>query len=327
MIPGGQSHGLVSPLAWLAVIPVFLAMATNAAAGHAGASFDTRTLRYDDRTIAVHIEDGDMGVDQEEIVRWVRRAADAIITYYGRYPVDQVDIVVRAAPNGGLGSGTAYGGQRIVMSLGPATRPGDLEEDWRMTHEMVHLSFPDLERRHIWMTEGVATYVESIARARSGQVPAEKVWWWMVTGLPKGMPAEGDRGLDYTHTWGRTYWGGALYFFLADMMIRKQTNNRRSIDDALRAILEAGGNGGVRWPMERVVAAGDRATGTTIMSDLYERMAGAPMAPDLESWFERLGVSYRNDEIVFDDDAPLTHVRRAITAPPSEKPARTNIEM
>lgn len=315
------------PAPWFAALAMIFTMISNAAADDGGASFHTHTLRYDQSAIAVHIADDVEGVDQEEIVQWVRRAADAVITYYGRYPVAHVDVTVHAAPDGGLGSGRAYGGHRIVMSVGPATRPDDLEADWRMTHEMVHLSFPDLERRHIWMTEGVATYVESIARARAGQVPAEKVWWWMVTGLPKGMPAEGDRGLDHTHTWGRTYWGGALYFFLADMMIRNETNNRRTIDDALRAILDAGGNGGVRWSMERVVTAGDEATGTTIMSDLYDRMAGAPMAPDLEKWFRRLGVSYRNDEIVFNDDAPLTHLRRALTAPPSGKPVSTNIEM
>jgi len=292
-----------------------LLLVTSTSAGQSDPSFTTRTLRYAGSAIALHIEHGDMGVDQDEIVRWVRRAADAVVTYYGRYPVESVDIFVRASQRGGLNSGTAYGGRRIAMSLGPSTRAADLDEDWRMTHEMIHLSFPDLDRRHIWMTEGVATYVESIARARAGQLAPETVWWWMVTGLPKGLPGEGDRGLDRTHTWGRTYWGGALYFFLADMKIRRQTDNRASIDDALRAILDAGGNGGTRWPVSRVVETGDAATGTTVLADLYRDMAEQPMSPDLDAWFERLGVRHENGAIIFNDEAPLAHLRRGVTTP------------
>lgn len=288
----------------------------TAAADDSGPSFDTHSLQFKDSTVAVHISNGDIGVEQEEIVEWVRDAAESMIAYYGRYPVRRVDIEVRAAPRGRVNSGTAYGGQRIVMNVGPDTRPVDLDEDWRMAHEMVHLSFPDLDRRHIWMTEGVATYVESIARARTGQASVESVWRWMAIGLPKGLPAEGDQGLDRTHTWGRTYWGGCLYFFLADMKIRQQTGNRRSLDDALRAILEAGGDGDAHWPINRVIATGDEATGTTVMTDLYEEMANRPVTPDLEAWFEQLGVSYRDDEIGFDDEAPLAHLRRAITDSP-----------
>ena len=58
--------------------------------------------------------------------------------------------------------------------------------------------------------------------------------------MPKGLPAAGDRGLDYTPTWGRTYWGGALFCLLADIDIRKRTSNRFGLQDALRAIVAAG---------------------------------------------------------------------------------------
>ena len=41
-----------------------------------------------------------------------------------------------------------------------------------------------------------------------------------------GLPEPGDEGLDYTHTWGRTYWGGATFCLLADVRIRRETHNR-----------------------------------------------------------------------------------------------------
>ena len=94
-----------------------------------------------------------------------------------------------------------------------------------MTHEMVHLAFPSVPDEHHWIEEGIATYVEPIARAQVGDLSPEIVWRELVDGLPKGLPAPGDHGLDNTHTWGRTYWGGALFCLMADIEIHRRTNN------------------------------------------------------------------------------------------------------
>ena len=72
-------------------------------------------------------------------------------------------------------------------------------------------------------------------------------------GLPKGLPAPGDRGLDNTHTWGRTYWGGALFCLVADVEIHHRTNNRYGLQDALRGIVRAGGNMEHDWQPSSVL--------------------------------------------------------------------------
>jgi hypothetical protein len=33
-------------------------------------------------------------------------------------------------------------------------------------HEMTHLALPDVEEQHLWLAEGIAVYVEPIARAK-----------------------------------------------------------------------------------------------------------------------------------------------------------------
>ena len=43
----------------------------------------------------------------------------------------------------------------------------------------------------------------------------------MVRDMPKGLPQAGDEGLDNTDTWGRKYWGGAMFCLFADVEIRK----------------------------------------------------------------------------------------------------------
>ena len=98
--------------------------------------------------------------------------------------------------------------------MGQLASEGHLKHDWIMTHEMVHLAFPSVAEEHHWIEEGIATYVEPIARVEAGNLEPRSVWHDLVEGLPKGLPQPGDEGLDHTHTWGRTYWGGALFVHL-----------------------------------------------------------------------------------------------------------------
>jgi predicted metalloprotease with PDZ domain len=200
--------------------------------------------------------------------------------------------------------------------VGRGAGEAELRTDWVLAHEMVHLGIPNLPRSHRWLEEGIATYVEPIARARRGTISADEVWTGLVKGLPNGLPQPGDRGLDRTHTWGRTYWGGALFCFLADLEIRDRTRNRRSLDDALRGILAAGGDISVSWPLERLLREGDRATGVPVLAELHARMGGKPEDVDLDGVWRRLGVRANGEAVAFDDSAPLAAVRRSIAPPP-----------
>jgi hypothetical protein len=90
--------------------------------------------------------------------------------------------------------------------VGRNTTLGDLNSDWELTHEMVHFGFPSVNRRHHWIEEGSATYVEPIARAMTGILTAEEVWGEMRRDTFQVLPEAGDQGLTHTHTWGRSYW-------------------------------------------------------------------------------------------------------------------------
>jgi hypothetical protein len=142
-----------------------------------------------------------------------------------------------------IGSGRTFGtenGGVITIAVGRSTTAERFQSDWMMTHEMVHLAFPSVAEEHHWIEEGLATYVEPIARAQIGNLTAVKVWSDLVRDLPQGLPQAGDRGLDFTPTWGRTYWGGALFCLLADVEIRRRTGNAKGLQDGMRAVLEAG---------------------------------------------------------------------------------------
>jgi hypothetical protein len=249
------------------------------------------------------------------VLDWITTAARSVSTYYTKYPVPRVALTVNFHDGRGVNSGHAFGSEpaQISISVGRATNAADFADDWTMTHEMVHLAFPSVPRSHHWIEEGLATYIEPIARVRAGGLRPEKVWGDMVDGMPQGLPKSGDRGLDFTHTWGRTYWGGALYCLLADIEIRKQTGNRMGLEHAMRGILKSGGNIEVEWPLSRALQTADQAIGGRVMEELYDRMRGNPVSPDLDKLWKELGVERRGETVIFDDSAPLAAIRRAIT--------------
>lgn len=260
---------------------------------------------------------GPLELGEAPVLGWIDDAARAVTSYYGRYPVPRALILILPGRGHGAGFATARGngGAAITSRIGRATTAAELASAWEMTHEMLHVAFPNLAARHSWLEEGLATYVEPIARARLGMIKAEDVWRRFAWGLPHGLPGPDDRGLDHTPTWGRTYWGGTLFCLLADVEIRERTGNQRSLDDALRGILAAGGNISARWPIERVLSEGDRATGVPVLSELYARMAAAPVDVDLAALWRRLGVRVEGGRVALDDAAPLAAIRAAITRP------------
>jgi hypothetical protein len=166
-----------------------------------------------------------------------------------------------------------------------------------------------------WIEEGLATYIEPVERVMIGDLTAPTIWHDMMRDMPQGEPGPGDQGLDHTHTWGRTYWGGAMFCLVADVQIREQTHNRLGLQDALRAIVAAGGTIDHNWDLPQTLAIGDRATGTHVVTDLYTQWKDTPVQYDLPALWTQLGVLSTPNGIELSDTAPLAEVREAITRP------------
>jgi hypothetical protein len=275
---------------------------------------DTRAVEVNGGRIEVSFTRSPTPELRKLVLDWINTAARAVAGYYEKFPVSELPVRINIFDGRGVHGGQTFGwnGARIRIAVGNASTAVDFADDWMMTHEMIHLAFPSVAEEHHWIEEGLSTYVEPVARARIGQLTATRVWSDWVESMPKGLPESGDRGLDFTPTWGRTYWGGALFCLLADIEIRKRTQNTRGLEDALRAIVRAGGTIESDWPLEDAFRLGDKATGVPVLIELYEKMKAAPAPVDLASLWKQLGVQRRNGGIHFNDGAPLAPIRRAI---------------
>jgi hypothetical protein len=299
---------------------------------------ETDTIRVADSTIQVDFADGPLDLPRSVIVARIATAASAVATYYGHFPVLSARVLVIPVPGRhGVVQGTTWGDMHgfpgfTRLRIGEHTTAPELAADWTITHELTHMAFPsmpqdpneDQSAQH-WIEEGLATYIEPVERVMIGDLTAPKIWHDMVRDMPQGEPAPGDQGLDHTHTWGRTYWGGAMFCLVADVQIRQQTHNRLGLQDALRAIVAAGGTIDHDWTLPQALAIGDSATKTNVLTQLYAQWKDAPVQYDLPALWTQLGIvstpNVTNSAgsnppgIDFVSTAPLAAIREAITKP------------
>jgi hypothetical protein len=262
---------------------------------------------------------GTFALPKEKLLAWIAKSATAVSVYYGRFPVTEARVLVVPIQGRGVRRGTAFGYRdpALRLAVGSDSTAEDLQADWKSVHEMIHLALPDVTQDHLWLAEGLAVYIESIARVQAGHLPPEKIWHEFVRDMPQGKPQPGDSGLEGTQSWGRTYWGGAIFCLLADVEMRKRSGNKLGLQDAMRGVLAAGGTHEKDWPIERILTVADTAVGMTVLTELYEKMGKAPYEPDLRQIWTDLGVIDTPEGARFDDHANLADVRRAITAAPA----------
>jgi hypothetical protein len=268
--------------------------------------------------ISVLFANGPTALDRELISAWIRRSATAVSTYFGRFPVDRLGLLVTAESGNRIGPATTYGygGSATSVHVGNQVDDAKYRDDWVLVHEMIHLALPEVPRHSDWLLEGNATYVEPIARAQVGLMTPQAVWRWAVDDMGKVQPEPDDQVLDHTHTWARTYWGGAMYWLMAEVAIYEKTAGKHRLQDALRAINRASGGNTTFWSVEQVANAGDDAVGVDVLSSLYRQMKDRPVRVDLEGILKQMGISEAGGKIIFDDHAPLAALRKSITSKP-----------
>ncbi len=293
---------------------------------------ETDEIKIGDSTLQVDFADGPLDLPKTTVLAHVQAAASAVATYYGRFPVARARVLlIPVADRHGILQGTTWGDMRgfpgfTRIRIGEHTTTADLADDWTTTHELVHMAFPSMPDDQHWIEEGLATYIEPIARVKTGELTAQKIWGDMFRDMHQGEPGPGDEGVDHTHTWGRTYWGGAMFCLVADVEIRRATHNRKGLQDALRAIVDAGGTIDHNWTLPQALAVGDQATGTHVLSEMYNDWKDKPVTVDLPKLWNELGVVADANGVRFVDDAPLEKVREAITKPTGARAAAAVVQ-
>src|ERR1700742_5037355 len=136
-------------------------------------------VKVSNATFDVTVPDHELAVTDADLTTYVQHGANAVVRYFGKFPMDHANINIRAV--GGdrvrFGRTTPMHGGTIMMMIGRDATATALNDDWTLTHEMTHLAFPQTrEDDREWIAEGMATYIEPIARAQVGYLTPEYVW-------------------------------------------------------------------------------------------------------------------------------------------------------
>jgi predicted metalloprotease with PDZ domain len=182
------------------------------------------------------------------------------------------------------------------------------------------LSHAFLDGSSAWLTEGIATYYETILRARAGWVSAEVASRQLDGGFVRGERGGTGRTLrdesedrHRTGAYDRVYWAGAAIALLVDVALRAEGS---SLDEALARA----------WPsheetltdVELLLAldGGTPGTATRIASPWLSTST----FPDLSPAYRALGVARTDAGLTLDDTGAALRTALFETSPALAEP-------
>jgi len=262
-----------------------------------------------------------------EIVTWLRSASSNVSLAYGRFPSASPRIVVIPSKRrswGGdspvpFGRLTRYGEDKIELYVN-ADRP--IEEfytDWTATHEFSHLMLPYVGGGHRWISEGFASYYQNILMSRAGRYTPQQAWQKLHAGLERGRLSRPDLTLNEAAEAGvgrarmKIYWSGAAIALLADIELRERSNGRESLDVALDRLQQCCLPSRRTWSGPELFAKLDALVDGAVFMPLYRRYANNSGFPDVGPALNSIGIATDNATVSLLRDAPLVHIRDAIT--------------
>lgn len=278
---------------------------------------NSRLLTVGGSTLDVLFSDDIPEAQKNNLTMWVKQSANTVTHYYGSFPVKQAGITLIGTDDSGVSSGRAMQGTQspqILVWVGRDVSTDTLASDWVMIHEMIHLATASLNPKHRWFEEGLSVYLEAISRAQIGALDRAGIWREFVQRMPHGQLQGDDKGLSENTRWGRTYWGGAVFFLIADIHIRERSNNMYSLSDAVKGIVSSGLTMDTSSDIQTVLRVMDDALPSPELIKLYKEYALQANPFPLKEIWQQLGINVKTDA-TFNDLAPLACIRKAITLP------------
>ncbi len=290
------------------------------------------TLRHRDTTLDVTVLDGELSIQRAEISRWLKRTVEIVSGVEGKFPTSRAQILIVPSGRGGdpvqFGMVARGGAGSIMLFVSAGAREPELTRDWILPHELSHLLLPQVKREQAWLSEGLATYYQEVLLSRAGEISERETLHSIARALASArrqgtgrMLGEESKAMHETHAYRPVYWGGAAYFLLADVELRRRSNGRQSLDSVLTALHRRTSAYTKTWNAEDLLRELDALAGMALFVPLAEQMLARPF-PAYETTLQALGVG--NAGTALDDQAPLAAIRSAIFAPrPSLKSAKS----
>lgn len=277
-------------------------------------------------TFRVSVEEGPRASTAAGIEAWLRTAARTVAGLFGRFPVEDVEVGVLLRPYGSkavlFGRAIRREGEQLELHLAASAKDDALPGEWVAIHEMIHLGFPRFEREDAWINEGFTTYYQEVLRGRAGIQDERTAWSMLADGFSRGSGAGSGRSLEEesrlmyrTHAFWRTYWGGAAMALDLDLLIRRATAGRHSLDDVVRLWWRRHGAERRTFRGRELLAEADVWLGKPLLLPMAERHLAAVEFADTAAMFKRIGIEAEGRHVAYLPEGPQMRERRRIMQP------------
>lgn len=229
-----------------------------------------------------------------KIEQWVRETASHVTLAYGRFPVPSPRVVVVHSGSSSWGDDspvpfgrvTRRGGETVELYVDTERSLTDLEYDWTATHEFSHLLLPRISWRQKWISEGFASYYQNVLMARAGRYTSEEALQKLEAGLERGQASRPELSLNKAALEGvrearmKIYWSGAAIALIADVQLRKRSDNVESLDLVLDRFQSCCLPSQRRWSGVELFTKFDSLIDEPVFMPLYRQYADTAGFPD-----------------------------------------------
>ncbi len=245
-----------------------------------------------------------------EINRWLVDIAQSVQNYLGDFPSQQTQIILISksgkkrgpVPWGDVSRGNGLG---LLFVIAPSYNIEEFYADWTASHEFSHLLLPKIHYDDIWLSEGLASYLQNVIMAQAGQFSKEEAWLRIYKGFERGKKGA-DKikneplSLTSSHRKGggrsgrtmRIYWSGALYFLKADIALRQQSGGKVGLKDVLLKLRNCCLKYSKTWSGATLSKKLDSLSNSKIFSSLYQEFSNGTQFPEYQSTYKQLGISF-----------------------------------
>jgi predicted metalloprotease with PDZ domain len=209
-----------------------------------------------------------------------------------RFPRDQVHFIIASVNSQGkeavFGMVRRGGGSSILLIPSPDASAAELETNWVAVHELSHLWLPPLHSKDRWISEGIATYLQEVLRARCGLQSSERAWMRLQEGFERGRKsgtgrqlASESRNMNRTGAYHRVYWAGTAFALEVDVRLREDSNGEMTLLRAISDAQRVWGNEARPVAASVVLNALQEASGAEFIEGLGEKYAKRTDFPDV----------------------------------------------
>jgi len=282
-------------------------------------AFTVNDIKFGDALIRAAILKGRNNIDKSKINLWINQNIKALTTVYDEFPVASLQLLIVPLGKGGepvpWGEVMRGGGDAVHLFIDDTQTTKQFLDDWVFSHELSHLLHPRITKDGKWLYEGLASYYQNVMRSRQGLLTSKIAWQKLHAGFERGIKntnktrnsktlAEASQTMMQDRSFMRIYWSGAAMSLIADVKLRRLSNNKKSLDSVLKLFKECCLSEAKWWTAYELMKKYDELSETTVFSELYNNNVYSKKFPNLNDVYQQLGLIKKYQYLEFLQNAP-----------------------